>query len=161
QMGNRQGVLELLRLVQIAGAALMLVDKAHPGSSFHSETATAERMVMLDGGPTAETHVIGIGAGCMIAYTCRSPDKDTDNEDTVAAMPYGPDAAVLVVADGAGGLPAGRRASRTAVATLEASLQTSISDTTLLRTAILNGIDEANRAVLELGGGSATTLTVV
>lgn len=97
----------------------------------------------------------------MVAYTCRSPDKETDNEDTVAAIPYGPDAAVLLVADGAGGLPAGRRASRTAVARLEASLQTAMSETTLLRTAILNGIDEANRAVLELGGGSATTLTVV
>lgn len=118
-------------------------------------------MVLLDGGPTAETRVIEIGGGSMVAYTCRSPDKETDNEDTVAAIPYGPDAAVLVVADGAGGLPAGRRASRTAVGQLEASLQTAMSETMLLRTAILNGIDEANRAVLDLGGGSATTLTVV
>jgi serine/threonine protein phosphatase PrpC len=118
-------------------------------------------MVLLDGGPIAETRVIRIGGGSMVAYTCRAPDKDTDNEDTVAAIPYGPDAAVLVVADGAGGLPAGRRASRTAVTTLEASLQTAMSETTLLRTAILNGIEEANRAVLALGGGSATTLTVV
>ena len=118
-------------------------------------------MVLLDGGATAETELIRIGGGSMVAYTCRSPDKETDNEDTVAAIPYGPDAAVLVVADGAGGLPAGRRASRTAVATLEASLQTAMSETTLLRTAILNGIEEANRAVLGLGGGSATTLTVV
>jgi serine/threonine protein phosphatase PrpC len=118
-------------------------------------------MVLLDGGATAETLIIDIGGGSMVAYTCRSPDKETDNEDTVAAIPYGPEAAVLVVADGAGGLPAGRRASRTAVGRLEASLQTAMSETTLLRTAILNGIDEANRAVLELGGGSATTLTVV
>ncbi|MEX2126243.1 MAG: protein phosphatase 2C domain-containing protein [Woeseia sp.] len=127
----------------------------------NSDAAIADRIVLLDGGPTAETEIIRIGGGCMVAYTCRSPDKETDNEDTVAAIPYGPDAAVLLVADGAGGLPAGRRASRTAVARLEASLQTAMSETTLLRTAILNGIDEANRAVLELGGGSATTLTVV
>lgn len=126
-----------------------------------SEEGAAERMVLLEGNPTAETRVVDIGGGRMVAYTCRSPDKETDNEDTVAAIPYGPDAAVLVVADGAGGLPAGRRASRTAVARLEASLQTAMSETMLLRTAILNGIDEANRAVLELGGGSATTLTVV
>jgi serine/threonine protein phosphatase PrpC len=85
----------------------------------------------------------------------------TENEDTVAAIPYGPDAAVLVVADGAGGLPAGRRASRTAVATLEQSLQTSMSETTLLRTAILTGIERANKAVMEIANGSATTLTVV
>ena len=118
-------------------------------------------MVMLDGGATAETEIVRVGGGCMVAYTCRSPDKETENEDTVAAIPYGPDAAVLVIADGAGGLPAGRRASRTAVMTLDRSLQTAMSETTLLRTAILNGIDEANRAVLALGGGSATTLTVV
>ncbi len=36
-----------------------------------------------------------------------------------------------------------------------------MSETMLLRTAILNGIDAANAAVLELGNGSATTLTVV
>ncbi len=125
------------------------------------EAAALERMVLLEGGPSAETHFVAIGGGSMVAYTCRSPDKESDNEDTVAAIPYGPDAAVLVVADGAGGLPAGRRASRTAVMTLEQSLQTAMSETTLLRTAILNGIEEANRAVLALGGGSATTLTVV
>lgn len=123
--------------------------------------APLDRMVLLEGGPMAETHFVAIGGGSMVAYTCRSPDKESDNEDSVAAIPYGPVAAVLVVADGAGGLPAGRRASRTAVATLEQSLQAAMSETILLRTAILNGIEEANRAVLALGGGSATTLTVV
>jgi serine/threonine protein phosphatase PrpC len=66
-----------------------------------------------------------------------------------------------VVADGAGGLPSGRRASRTSVQTLDASLQDSMQKTTLLRTAILNGIEAANLAVLALGTGAATTLTVV
>jgi serine/threonine protein phosphatase PrpC len=76
-------------------------------------------------------------------------------------IPYGPDAAVLVVCDGAGGLPAGRRAAQTAVASLDASLQVAASETMLLRTAILNGIEAANQAVLELANGSATTMTVV
>ena len=97
----------------------------------------------------------------MVAFTCRAPDKESDNEDSVAAIPYGPDAVVLVVADGAGGLPAGRRASQTAVRSLESSLNVAMSETMLLRTAILNGIDAANATVLELGNGSATTLTVV
>lgn len=119
-------------------------------------------MVILDGaGEEAEQRSARMGGGTLIAYTCRCPGKLTDNEDTVAAIPYGPDAAVLVVADGAGGLPAGRRASRTAVTTLERSLQTSMSETTLLRTAILTGIEAANKAVMALGNGSATTLTVV
>jgi PPM family protein phosphatase len=123
--------------------------------------ADVDRMVMLDGAAVPEVLHLEVGGGSLIAYTCRSPDKDTENEDTVAAIPYGPDAAVLVVADGAGGLPMGRRASRLAVTSLEASLQVAMSETMLLRTAILNGIDEANKAVLSLGGGSATTLTVV
>jgi PPM family protein phosphatase len=122
----------------------------------------ADSMVILDGaGEAAESRSARLGGGTLIAYTCRCPGKLTDNEDTVAAIPYGPDAAVLVVADGAGGLPAGRRASRTAVTTLEQSLQTSMSETTLLRTAILTGIERANKAVMEIGNGSATTLTVV
>lgn len=119
-------------------------------------------MVILDGaGEEAEHRGARMGGGTLIAYTCRCPGKLTDNEDTVAAIPYGPEAAVLVVADGAGGLPAGRRASRTAVTTLEQSLQTSMSETTLLRTAILTGIEAANKAVMAIGNGSATTLTVV
>lgn len=105
-----------------------------------------------------ETAVAG---GEVVAYTCKSPDKDTENEDTVAILPYGPAAAVLVVADGAGGLPAGKRASLTAVAALAESLQGAMDKTTLLRTAILNGIEAANLAVLGLANGSATTLTVV
>jgi serine/threonine protein phosphatase PrpC len=122
----------------------------------------ANSMVVLDGaGEDAETHSARLGGGTLIVYTCRCPGKVNENEDTVAAIPYGPDAAVLVVADGAGGLPAGRRASRTAVATLEQSLQTSMSETTLLRTAILTGIERANKAVMEIANGSATTLTVV
>lgn len=102
-----------------------------------------------------------IAGGQLVAYTCPAPDRTTENEDTLAAISYGPDAAVLVVADGAGGLPGGKKASETAVATLEASLMKSMEETMLLRTAILNGIETANAAVLDLGSGCATTLTVV
>ncbi len=118
-------------------------------------------MLILDGAVEPELRSARMGGGTLVAYTCRCPGKPTDNEDTVAAIPYGPDATVLVIADGAGGLPAGRKASRTAVTTLEASLQTSMSETTLLRTAILTGIEQANKAVLALANGSATTLTVM
>ena len=102
-----------------------------------------------------------MGGGSLIAFSCPAPDKDSPNEDSVAAIPYGPDAVVLVIADGAGGLPAGRRASRMAVRSLQRSLNVAMAETMLLRTAILNGIDAANQAVLSLANGSATTLTVV
>ena len=102
-----------------------------------------------------------VGGGSVVAMTCKDPEKETSNEDTVGIIPYGPEAVVLVIADGAGGLPAGKQASLTAVTTLAASLQSSVERTVLLRTAILNGIDAANEAVIALGNGSATTMTVV
>ena len=40
-------------------------------------------------------------------------------------------------------------------------MQTASDKTTLLRTAVLNGIEAANAAVLGLANGSATTLTVI
>jgi serine/threonine protein phosphatase PrpC len=118
-------------------------------------------MILLDGDLEPEKLETCIGGGTLVAYSCPAPDKETPNEDAVAAIPYGPNAAVLVIADGAGGLPAGRRAARTAVRSLEESLQMAISETMLLRTAILNGIEAANQAVLSLANGSATTMTVV
>ena len=124
-------------------------------------TIGTDDMLLLDGAEGPETLHCDVGGGQAIAYTCRAPGKLTENEDTVAIIAYGPGAGVLVVADGAGGLPAGKRASLTAVETLAASLHAAIDKTTLLRTAILNGIEAANAAVLDLANGSATTMTVI
>jgi len=118
-------------------------------------------IVMLDSPTEAQQLEVPIGGGTLVAYTCRAPDKTVDNEDCLAAIPYGPEAVVLIVADGAGGLPGGRRASQTAVRSLQESLDTAMTETMLLRTAILNGIEAANEAVLGLGNGSATTMTIV
>ncbi len=122
---------------------------------------SSDRMILLDGGDEPEIVDASLGGGSLIAYTCRAPDKGTANEDAVAAVPYGPDAAVLVISDGAGGMPAGRRAARTAVTTFVDSLEQEISETRLLRSAVLDGIEAANQAVIDLGTGSATTMTVV
>ncbi|MBT8095713.1 MAG: protein phosphatase 2C domain-containing protein, partial [Woeseia sp.] len=116
---------------------------------------------LLDGATEGDQRSLSVAGGQLVAYSCRAPDKDTDNEDAVAVIPYGDDAAVLVVADGAGGLPGGRRASQTAVTELARSLAESRVESALVRTAVLNGIEAANRAVLDLGTGAATTLTVV
>jgi len=117
--------------------------------------------VLLDGTAEPDRRIVEAGGGSVLAYTCRAPDKQTDNEDTVAIIPFGPDAAILIVADGAGGLPAGRRASQTAALSLVASMQLAFEKTMQLRTAILNGIEAANDAVRELANGAATTLTLV
>lgn len=122
---------------------------------------SAADMLLLEGGTTPLMRVALMGGGQLLAYTARAPDKETDNEDTVASIPWGPDACVLVVADGAGGLPAGKRASLLAVRTLAASLEIAEGKTTLLRTAVLNGIEAANEAIRAEANGSATTLTIV
>lgn len=125
------------------------------------EPTQQEHVLILDGTVEPDRAEVAVAGGTVVALTHREPDKSTENEDTVAIIPYGPGAAVLVVADGAGGLPAGKRASLTAVTTLASSLHTAMDRTMLLRTAILNGIEAANEAVMALGNGSATTLTVV
>jgi serine/threonine protein phosphatase PrpC len=129
--------------------------------SFENPPDVLDSPLMLDGAFEPDLVEVDVAGGQAVAYTCRSPRKDTENEDTVAILPYGPASAVLVVADGAGGLPAGKRASMTAVNTLADSLQLAMSETMVLRTAILDGIEAANDAVLGLANGSATTMTVI
>lgn len=124
-------------------------------------TTILDDAVVLDGAVEPDRRTLEVAGGLLVAYTRRSPRKDTENEDTVAVIPWGPQAAVMVVADGAGGLPAGKRASSTAVEALAASLRDSLEQTRLLRTAVLDGIEAANTAVRNLSNGSATTLTVV
>ena len=120
-----------------------------------------DEAMLLDGASEPDQRSAAIAAGKVVAFTCRSPEKETENEDTVAVVPYGPQSAVFIVADGAGGLPAGKRASLAAVSTLVGVLQASTDKTLLLRTSVLDGIEAANAAVMDLGNGSATTLTVI
>ena len=63
-------------------------------------------IILLDGATKPELLTAEVAGGSLVAYTAPAPDKTTDNEDSVAAITYGPGAVVLVVADGAGGLPA-------------------------------------------------------
>jgi serine/threonine protein phosphatase PrpC len=118
-------------------------------------------LLVLDGAFEPDSQAADVGGGSIVAFTERAPDKDTENQDTVAVIPWGPEAVVLVIADGAGGLPAGKRASLTAVSSLVEALSVAMSETIVLRTAILDGIEAANEAVLRLSNGSATTMTVI
>ena len=121
----------------------------------------SDDMLLLDGAEAPHCESAKIGGGELYAFTTRAPDKSTENEDTVAAVPWGPDACVLIIADGAGGLPAGKQASLLAVMALVRSLEVSFDRTLLLRNAILNGIEAANEAVKAQGNGSATTMTIM
>jgi serine/threonine protein phosphatase PrpC len=98
--------------------------------------------------------------GEVCVRSLRSPDKQTDNEDSAAIIQLGDDSLVLAVADGVGGSVAGREASNATVRTLSRVLTKLPDEAAPLRPAILDAVDEANKAVLGLARGAATTLVV-
>lgn len=98
--------------------------------------------------------------GTAAVYSTRSPDKQSPNEDAAVLIPFNDHAGVLAVADGLGGGRAGEQASRTALNELIASVQQASHEEVSLRGAILNGFENANRAVAALGVGAGTTLAV-
>jgi serine/threonine protein phosphatase PrpC len=97
--------------------------------------------------------------GEVVVFTRRSPNKETVNEDGVAVIPYSSRSGVLAIADGVGGFPEGERAARVALEALARAVRRAAREDSDLRTGILDGIENANRAVIELGG-AATTLAV-
>lgn len=105
--------------------------------------------------------LVPIGAGCAAVSSLRCPGKETANEDCAMVANVSGDSAVIAVADGLGGQRFGEQASRVALETIAAALNPAERSEMPLRSAILNGIEQANRTVLALGMGAATTLAVV
>jgi serine/threonine protein phosphatase PrpC len=104
--------------------------------------------------------VVETALGQAAVLTLTSPGKTGANEDACAVLGYGDEGAILVVADGVGGERSGSEASRRAVEALASSVEEGARAGLRIRNAILNGIDRANHAVIELGTGAATTLAV-
>ena len=117
------------------------------------------RLVVIDGKMDAP-EVFAIAGGQAAVFSSPSPARPDRNEDAAAVIPYGDDAAVLVIADGVGGEPGGRRASKTAINTIAATLSDAHRRDLRLRNAILNGIEAANAAVRDLGIGAASTIAI-
>ncbi len=104
-----------------------------------------------------EAQSISINHGEAIYFSDRSPKKDTPNEDALAIIPIDNETTVLIVADGLGGLAEGELASKLVVE----SLINSLNDKSIrIREAILNGIDEANKQLLDLKTNSGTTVSI-
>lgn len=123
-------------------------------------TTRSQGALLYLGKPEAEAsdHDLFQGLVCMRSF--RSPDKETPNEDSAAIIPMGSKALVLAVADGVGGTPAGRDASNEAVKTLTKVLAKADPSPENLRATVIDAVEAANRGVLELSRGAATTLVV-
>jgi serine/threonine protein phosphatase PrpC len=102
--------------------------------------------------------VFHIAGGTACAFTGRAPEKETDNEDSLGLIPCGEKTGVLVVADGLGGLPSGEQASSTAVQQVSQNITSNCSEQLVLREAILDGIEQANKMIMQQAVGSGTTI---
>ena len=123
-------------------------------------SANGERVQLFLGEHEREQADRTLPHGEVCVRSIRSPDKQTDNEDSAAIIQLGDDSLVLAVADGVGGSAAGREASNATVRALSRVLTKLPDETPQLRPAILDAVDQANKAVLGLARGAATTLVV-
>ncbi len=120
----------------------------------------ADGSCLFLGDEDAEQLDMEFPCGLVSVRSLRSPDKATPNEDAAAIVPVGDSTLVLAVADGVGGAPGGREAAAAAVQTLRWMLAGRQPDPAGLRAAIMDAVEEANRAVIELSRGAATTLVI-
>ena len=107
----------------------------------------------------AEIHQIAGRSAAVFSTSC--PGVESPNEDSAALVPLDATSCVLIVADGMGGSRSGELASALAVRTLRSALVEAARSGDMLRTAILTGIEDASRAVADLGTGAGTTLAAV
>jgi len=102
-----------------------------------------------------------IMAGRAIVASRARPGRSDPIEDALALVEIGPEASVLVLADGAGGMPAGGEAAKLAIEEMVSALHDATRSRRSIREAILTGFERANEAVIGLGVGAATTLVAL
>jgi serine/threonine protein phosphatase PrpC len=119
--------------------------------------------------------LFGWSAGEIALYSHRSPDKEEateggmeggmegGNEDGALILPLSDEAMLLAVADGCGGMPSAGEAARIALESLASvcGRDQDRGEGEDLSGRVLAGFDAANRAVMDLRTGAATTLAAV
>ena len=127
--------------------------------AIHRGELTKPRMYV--GKHDREFDLYDLPNGQVAAATIGDLEKDGPNEDSAAVIPVNEQYLVLIVADGVGGVVGARRASNLTVETIRKAVF-GVDDHSgpRLRTAIMDGIEAANQAVLDIGTGSASTLAL-
>jgi serine/threonine protein phosphatase PrpC len=108
---------------------------------------------------TAAAETIQMPSGTAAVVSRRCPNATGANEDAALVWSGAGGQSVLAVADGMGGGRVGEEAARMALDHLVRALMD--HSEAPLRSRVIDGIEEANRAVLALGVGAATTLAAV
>lgn len=121
--------------------------------------ASAETSVRIAEAEGTVEQLLRAADGAAIAWTRPCAHK-ARSEDALLVLSLDDRHAVLAVADGMGGLPGGGPAAACAIDTLAAVVEREFSAGQALQAAILDGIAQANAAVLAQANGSATTLVV-
>lgn len=104
--------------------------------------------------------ILSLPRGNAVFLSRPHPTRDSPNQDAAAVIPAGPNQCLLVVADGMGGTRQGGEAAATVIRQLARQLPRDSEDLQL-RTAVLNGIEEANRKILAEFPSSGSTLAAV
>lgn len=132
----------------------------HTDKDIHRGLLSSVRL--YTGDQDAEMDIYDLAIGTVAASTIGDTQKPGPNEDSAAIIPVDDSHVVLVVADGVGGLNAARQASNLTVQAIRKALdQVAQSPGRGLRTAILDGIESANQAVLKAGGASTLALAEI
>jgi len=117
---------------------------------------TEARLYLGDSDVEIESFDHPMGSLATAVVACQG--KNNGNEDSAGIVPVANDCLTLMVADGVGGAATPRKASNTVIATLRDALREVEDEDARVRTAILDGMEEANTRLLEMGTGAATTL---
>lgn len=102
--------------------------------------------------------LVQLERGTAVIFSAPSPDRTHDvNEDALGLFTVG-ETLVLAVADGLGGVPGSKHASRTALETFEQTLRTGTEQGKGPLESIMGGFEQANAAVI--AGAGETTMVV-
>lgn len=124
------------------------------------QTQRPLKHLVLSGAAMDSARKENLGRSSLVFFSAPAPGCHATNEDVLGAVLPSREELVLLLADGAGGLPAGEAAAKIAVVKVLESVRTRNSNGASSRQAILEGVDRAQSAIQKRYSESGTTLLV-